>query len=82
MGIWNDFYSHPLGFSPYSVNSGTPCYNLYTKVGCILKYSRDLLLQVREFMERHCDALEIAHRIGIDPQDVIVMIEIIKGIIQ
>ena len=47
-----------------------------------MKYSRDLILQVREFLERHCDALEIAHRMGIDANDVLAMIEIIKGIIQ
>lgn len=42
--------------------------------------SRDMILQVREFLERHCNALEIAHRMNIDVADVQTIIEIIKGI--
>jgi hypothetical protein len=37
-----------------------------------------LVQQVRELLERHCDALEIAHRLHLDPQDVAVVVEFIK----
>ena len=44
------------------------------------KITRDLLLQVREMMERKWDCIEIAHKLNIDPDDVRVMIELINNI--
>jgi len=37
-----------------------------------------LVQQVRELLERHCDTLEIAHRLHLDPQDVAMVVEFIK----
>jgi len=42
--------------------------------------TRDLVLAVKEMLERHLDALEIAHRLHLDPQDVIAIIKIITDI--
>ena len=46
-----------------------------------MRYSREWILQVRELMERHLDAIQIAHRVGLDPQDIMAMIEIIKQVV-
>lgn len=46
-----------------------------------MKYSRDLILQVRELMERHLDVLEIAHRLHIDPSDITAIAEVIRNIL-
>lgn len=46
-----------------------------------MNYTRDWILQVRELMERHLDTIEIAHRLGLEPSDVLVMIEMIKQVI-
>lgn len=36
--------------------------------------------QVRELLERHCNVVEIASRLHIDPDDVAMIIEFIKNI--
>jgi hypothetical protein len=46
-----------------------------------MKITRDLLLQVREMMERKWDCVEIAHKLNIDPDDVRMMIELINNIL-
>jgi hypothetical protein len=44
-------------------------------------YSRDIILQVREFLERRCEVFEIASRMNLDPQDIQAIIDIINQII-
>jgi len=44
-------------------------------------YSRDLILQVREFLERRCEVFEIASRMNLDPEDIRVIIDIINQIV-
>lgn len=39
---------------------------------------RELLQAVKELLERHYDKFEIAHRLGVDPGDVQMVIEIIR----
>ena len=39
---------------------------------------REIITAVRELLERHYDKFEIAHRLGLDPADVQMFIEIIK----
>lgn len=46
-----------------------------------MKYSRDLILQVRELLERHLDTFEIAHRLHLDPSDIVAVVELIKNIL-
>jgi hypothetical protein len=47
----------------------------------MVKVTRDLLLQVREMMERKWDCVEIAHKLNIDADDVRMMIELINNIL-
>ena len=42
---------------------------------------RDFLNQVRELLERHLDAVEIAHRMGIDPDLVQLAAQIINQLL-
>lgn len=44
-------------------------------------YKKDLILQVREMLERHCDVVEIASRIKVDPAVVVAIIDMIKGVV-
>jgi hypothetical protein len=44
-------------------------------------YSRDLILQVREMLDRHLDLIEIAHRMHLDPEDIRMIMDIINQII-
>ena len=46
----------------------------------MVKVTRDLLLQVREMMERKWDCVEIAQKLNIDADDVRMMIELINNI--
>ena len=46
----------------------------------VMKVTKDLLLQVREMMERKWDCIEIANRLNIDADDVRIMIEIINNL--
>ena len=46
-----------------------------------MKYSKDMIMQVRELLERHCDVLEIAHRLHFDVSDVQTILEIIKQVV-
>jgi hypothetical protein len=46
-----------------------------------MKYSKDMIMQVRELMERHCDVVAIAHRLNFDVSDVQTIIEIIKQVV-
>ena len=46
----------------------------------MIKYSRDLILAVREMMERHWNVYEIASRMNIDAGDVQAIMELIKNI--
>jgi hypothetical protein len=47
----------------------------------VMKVTKDLLLQVREMMERKWDCIEIANRLNIDADDVRMMIELINNIL-
>lgn len=44
--------------------------------------ARDIVMQVRELLERNLDVLEIARRANLDPSDVTLAIEIIKSVLQ
>jgi len=44
-----------------------------------MKYSRDLVLQVREMMERF-DTIQIAHKLHLDPYLIQAVIDFINGI--
>jgi len=46
----------------------------------VIKYSRDMILAVREMLERNWNVYEIAARMNIDASDVQSIIEIIKNI--
>jgi hypothetical protein len=46
----------------------------------VIKYSRDLILSVREMLERNWSVYEIAARMNLDADDVQSIIEIIKNI--
>lgn len=46
----------------------------------MLRITKDLLLQVREMMERKWDCVEIASRLNIDVDDVRIMVDIINNI--
>jgi hypothetical protein len=46
-----------------------------------MKYSRDLILQVREMLERHWDVYEIASKMNLDVDDIQTILEIIKQIV-
>lgn len=47
----------------------------------MVRITRDLLLQVKEMMERKWDCVEIAHKLNIDADDVRIMIELINNIL-
>jgi hypothetical protein len=57
------------------------CGNLNWEVHMAMRYTRDFILQVRELLERNLDVLEIAHRLHIDPSDIVAITEIIKQIV-
>jgi len=44
-------------------------------------YSRELIGSVKEMLERRLDIFEIAHRMNLDPDDIQMMIEIIKQLV-
>ena len=44
-----------------------------------MKFNRDLVMQVREFMERF-DCYEIAHKLHLDPYTVQAIIDFINGV--
>lgn len=46
-----------------------------------MKYSHDLILQVKELLERHLDVYEIAHRLHMDYDMVASVIDVIKGLV-
>ena len=46
----------------------------------MIRVTRDLLLQVREMMERKWDALEIAHRMNLDVDDVRTIIDVVNNL--
>lgn len=46
-----------------------------------MKYSKDVIMAVRELLERHLDIIEIAHRLHFDVDDVQAVVEIIKQIV-
>jgi hypothetical protein len=46
----------------------------------MIRITRDLLLQVREMMERKWDCIEIASRLNLDVDDVRIMVDIINNI--
>jgi DNA-binding NarL/FixJ family response regulator len=43
--------------------------------------SRDLMLSVRELLERGCNVTEIAHRLNLDPNDIQMVINLINNIL-
>ena len=43
---------------------------------------RELIMQVRELMERHLDVIDIASRLRLDVPTVMSILEIIKGTLQ
>jgi hypothetical protein len=46
----------------------------------MIRVTRDLLLQVREMMERKWDCVEIASRMNIDVDDVRMIIDIVNNL--
>ena len=46
----------------------------------MIRVTRDLLLQVREMMERKWDCVEIAHRMNLDVDDVRMIIDVINNL--
>lgn len=46
----------------------------------MIRITKDLLLQVREMMERKWDCIEIASRLNLDVDDVRIMVDIINNI--
>ena len=46
----------------------------------MIRVTRDLLLQVREMMERKWDALEIASRMNLDVDDVRTIIDVVNNL--
>jgi hypothetical protein len=46
-----------------------------------MKYSRDLIMQVRELLERTHDIYDIAHRLHIDPYTVQAIVDFINGLL-
>ena len=46
----------------------------------MLRITKDLLLQVREMLERKWDCVEIASKLNIDVDDVRIMVDIINNI--
>jgi hypothetical protein len=47
----------------------------------MITITRDWIRAVRELMERNLDALEIAHRLNLDPQDVMAIIKVITDVV-
>ena len=46
-----------------------------------MKYPRELIVSVKEmFVERHWHLVDIASRLGIDPQDVQAIIDLINNV--
>jgi hypothetical protein len=45
-----------------------------------MHFARDLVQAVKELMERHWNATEIAVRLGVDPTDVQTIIDIINAV--
>ena len=45
-----------------------------------MKYSRDLILQVKELMERY-DVYEIAHKMHMDPYTIQAIVDFINGLL-
>jgi hypothetical protein len=43
--------------------------------------SRDLMLSVRELLERGWNAVEIAHKLNLDPNDIQMVINLINNIL-
>jgi len=43
--------------------------------------SRDLMLSVRELLERGWNAVEIAHKLNLDPDDIQMVINLINNIL-
>lgn len=46
-----------------------------------MRFTRDMITHVKELMERHWDVVEIAHRVGLDPDDVRVIIDIVNNLL-
>jgi orotate phosphoribosyltransferase-like protein len=46
----------------------------------MIKITKDLILSVRELLDRSLDAYEIAHRLHIDMDDVVTIIKLITDI--
>jgi hypothetical protein len=46
-----------------------------------MSYKHDLILQVREFLERHLDVYEIASRMKLDPAQVQMIIDTINNLL-
>lgn len=46
-----------------------------------MKLTRDMIAQVREMLERNWDIVEIAHRAGLDPNDVQMIVEMIRNVL-
>ena len=46
----------------------------------MIRVTRDLMLQVKEMMERKWDCVEIAHKLNIDVDDVRIIIELVNNL--
>ena len=46
----------------------------------MIRVTRDLMLQVKEMMERKWDCVEIAHKLNIDVDDVRIIIELVNSV--
>jgi len=47
----------------------------------MIVYTKDMILQVKELLERHFSAMEIAHRLKLDPYAVQAIIDTVNNIL-
>lgn len=47
----------------------------------MINATRELVNQVREYMDRHLDAIEIARRMNLDADDIQMIIDLINNIL-
>lgn len=47
----------------------------------MIKVTKDIVLQVKELMSRNLDSIDIAHRMGVDIDDIRIIIELINNLL-
>lgn len=47
----------------------------------MIQTTRDIINQVREYLDRHLDAIEIARRMNLEPSDIQTIIDLINNIL-